>query len=88
MSAARLPATRGTVPRMRGCHAIVGPLQSAHADGLRAANLRPGARQDRVLRTAARHADGTQRGPVLYSTLDTEWPAVRRTLQARLEAHA
>lgn len=54
----------------------------------RAAIARLGARQDGVLRNSARHADGTLRDTVVFSILDTEWPAVRRNLQSRLDAHA
>ncbi len=54
----------------------------------RAAIARLGARQDGVLRSSARHADGSLRDTVVFSILDTEWPAVRRNLQSRLDAHA
>ena len=54
----------------------------------RAAIARLGARQDGVLRNAKRHADGSLRDTVVFSILDTEWPAVRRHLQSRLDAHA
>ena len=53
----------------------------------RAAIARLGARQDGVLRNAKRHADGSLRDTVVFSILDTEWPAVRRQLQFRLDAH-
>lgn len=53
----------------------------------RAAIARLGARQDGVLRNAKRHADGSLRDTVVFSILDTEWPAVRKHLQSRLEAH-
>ncbi|MDH5834166.1 GNAT family N-acetyltransferase [Luteimonas kalidii] len=54
----------------------------------RAAIARLGAKQDGVLRNAKRHEDGSLRDTVVFSILDTEWPAVRRHLQARLDAHA
>ena len=53
----------------------------------RAAIARLGAKQDGVLRSAKRHADGTLRDTVVFSILDSEWPAVRRHLQFRLDAH-
>ena len=53
----------------------------------RTAIARLGARQDGVLRNAKRHADGSLRDTVVFSILDTEWPAVRRNLQSRLDAH-
>lgn len=52
----------------------------------RTAIARLGARQDGVLRNARRHADGTLRDTVVFSILDTEWPAVRSNLQARLDS--
>ncbi|TYT25017.1 GNAT family N-acetyltransferase [Luteimonas viscosa] len=54
----------------------------------RAAIARLGAKQDGVLRNAKRHADGSLRDTVVFSILDTEWPAVRRHLRFRLESHA
>lgn len=53
----------------------------------RAAIARLGAKQDGVLRGHKRHADGSVRDTVIFSILDSEWPAVRRHLQFRLEAH-
>ena len=52
----------------------------------RAAIARLGAKQDGVLRNAKRHADGSLRDTVVFSILDTEWPAVRGNLQHRLES--
>ena len=52
----------------------------------RAAIARLGAKQDGVLRNAKRHADGSLRDTVVFSILDTEWPAVRSNLQYRLES--
>jgi len=53
----------------------------------RTAIARLGAKQDGVLRGHKRHADGSVRDTVIFSILDSEWPAVRRHLQFRLEAH-
>ena len=54
----------------------------------RTAIARLGAKQDGVLRNNKRHADGSPRDTVVFSIIDTEWPAVKRHLQAKLEAHA
>ena len=54
----------------------------------RTAIARLGAKQDGVLRSHLRHADGTLRDTVVFSIVREEWPAVRRHLQAKLEAHA
>ena len=54
----------------------------------RAAIARLGAKQDGVLRNHLRHADGSVRDTVVFSIVQEEWPAVRRHLQAKLEAHA
>jgi N-acetyltransferase len=51
----------------------------------RAAIERLGAKQDGVLRNHTKMPDGTLRDTVVYSVLDSEWPIVRRGLQARLE---
>jgi RimJ/RimL family protein N-acetyltransferase len=50
----------------------------------RAAIARLGARQDGVLRSHKRHADGSVRDTVAFSILASEWPAVERHLRARL----
>ena len=60
---------------------------SWHNHASRAAIARLGAKQDGVLRNAKRHADGSLRDTVVFSILDSEWPAVQRNLQFRLEAH-
>lgn len=52
----------------------------------RAAIERLGAKQDGVLRNHRLGPDGTLRDTVVYSILPHEWPAVRRGLEARLEA--
>jgi len=51
----------------------------------RSAIERLGAKQDGVLRNHTRMPDGTVRDTVVYSVLDTEWPIVKRGLQARLD---
>ena len=53
----------------------------------RAAIARLGARQDGVLRNHRRHADGSVRDTVVFSILDSEWPAVRSHLKAKLSAY-
>lgn len=53
----------------------------------RAAIARLGAKQDGVLRSHLRHADGSVRDTVAFSIIESEWPAVKRNLQARLERH-
>ncbi|MFP5346083.1 MAG: GNAT family N-acetyltransferase [Actinomycetes bacterium] len=50
----------------------------------RAAIARLGAKQDGVLRNHARDADGTLRDTVVFSIIQSEWPAVRRELRRRL----
>jgi RimJ/RimL family protein N-acetyltransferase len=45
---------------------------------------RLGAKQDGVLRRHTRMADGVWRDTVVYSVLDSEWPAVRNGLRFRL----
>ncbi|MCB9914687.1 MAG: GNAT family N-acetyltransferase [Planctomycetes bacterium] len=50
----------------------------------RAAIERLGAKQDGVLRQHRRDADGAFRDTVVYSILDSEWPTVRKGLQAAL----
>lgn len=54
----------------------------------RNAIARLGAKQDGVLRSHLRHADGSVRDTVVFSIIHSEWPAVRRNLQSRLERHA
>ena len=50
----------------------------------RGAIERLGAKQDGVLRNHRRQADGSLRDTVVFSILDTEWPAVRSGLRHRL----
>jgi N-acetyltransferase len=54
----------------------------------RAAIARLGAKQDGVLRNHRRMPDGTMRDTVVFSILDTEWPAVRAGLEHRLREHS
>jgi RimJ/RimL family protein N-acetyltransferase len=53
----------------------------------RAAIARLGAKQDGVLRNHQRMADGSLRDTVVFSIIESEWPAVRNELQRRLAAH-
>lgn len=53
----------------------------------RAAIARLGAKQDGVLRNHKRHADGSPRDTVVFSIIDSEWPAAKRTLQDKLAQH-
>lgn len=50
----------------------------------RTAIERLGAKQDGVLRNHRRMPDGSLRDTVVFSILDTEWPAVRAGLRSRL----
>ncbi len=54
----------------------------------RAAIARLGAKQDGVLRSHQRMADGSLRDTVVFSIVASEWPAVRNELRRRLAAHA
>ena len=53
----------------------------------RNAIARLGAKQDGILRSHRRHADGSVRDTVAFSIIDSEWPAVKRNLHYRLEQH-
>jgi N-acetyltransferase len=68
-----------------GCIAV-GFETSWFNDRSRTAIARLGAKQDGVLRSHRRHADGSVRDSVVFSVLACEWPAVRRNLQTRLAA--
>ena len=50
----------------------------------RTAIARLGAKQDGVLRGHRRHADGTVRDTVVFSIIDSEWPAVKSNLRYKL----
>jgi RimJ/RimL family protein N-acetyltransferase len=47
-----------------------------------------GAKKDGVIRHHALRRDGSVRDTVMYSILVTEWPTVKRHLEARLARHA
>ena len=51
----------------------------------RAAIARLGARQDGILRNHQRMADGSLRDTVVFSIIESEWPAIKRHLQHKLE---
>jgi len=70
-----------------GCIAI-GFETSWFNHASRAAIARLGAKQDGVLRSHKRHADGTPRDTVVFSILDSEWPAVRSHLRSLLDSHS
>lgn len=53
----------------------------------RAAITRLGAKQDGVLRNDKRHGDGSPRDTVVFSIIESEWPAVKQHLQAKLQGH-
>lgn len=53
----------------------------------RAAIARLGARQDGVLRNAARMPDGGFRDTVVFSIIASEWPAVKQHLRYELDKH-
>jgi len=55
-----------------------------HNHQSRTAIARLGAKQDGVLRNHARWRDGSLRDTVVFSVLDSEWPAVRSGLRHRL----
>jgi N-acetyltransferase len=55
-----------------------------HNTQSREAILRLGAKQDGVLRNHRRMPDGSLRDTVVYSIIDSEWPAVRSGLLHRL----
>lgn len=53
----------------------------------REAIARLGAKQDGVLRNHQRLADGSLRDTVVFSIIDSEWPAVKRNLAERMARH-
>ncbi|TFV91277.1 GNAT family protein [Blastococcus sp. CT_GayMR16] len=55
-----------------------------HNQQSRAAITRLGAKQDGVLRNHRRMPDGSLRDTVVFSIVDSEWPAVRNGLRHRL----
>ncbi len=69
-----------------GCVAVALETSSFnHAS--RTAIARLGAQQDGILRSHKRHADGSVRDTVVFSIIDSEWPAVKRNLFAKLAEH-
>lgn len=56
-----------------------------HNQTSRQAIERLGAKQDGILRSHQRLADGSLRDTVVYSIIAPEWPAVKRNLQSRLQ---
>lgn len=69
-----------------GCISVVFET-SSHNERSRAAIARLGAKQDGILRKHKRHADGSPRDTVVFSIIDSEWPQVKQSLQARLQQH-
>ncbi|MEL1264753.1 GNAT family protein [Pseudoxanthomonas putridarboris] len=69
-----------------GCISVVFET-SSHNQRSRAAIARLGARQDGVLRNHKRYADGSPRDTVVFSIIDSEWPAVKQNLLSRLAQH-
>ena len=53
----------------------------------RAAIARLGAKQDGVLRNHMLMPDGTRRDTVVFSILDSEWPAVKKNLEYQLQRY-
>lgn len=53
----------------------------------RTAIARLGAKQDGVLRNHMLMPDGTRRDTVVFSILDSEWPAVKKNLQYQLQRY-
>jgi RimJ/RimL family protein N-acetyltransferase len=54
----------------------------------RAAIARLGAKQDGVLRNHTRMPDGSLRDTVVFSIIESEWPAVRNELRRRVAGHS
>lgn len=52
----------------------------------RAAIARLGAKEDGILRNHQIGRDGIYRDTVVFSIIESEWPAVRANLSAKLEA--
>lgn len=66
-----------------GCIAV-GFKTSWFNQSSRTAIARLGAKQDGVLRSHMRHADGSIRDSVVFSIIESEWPAVKHNLQVKL----
>ena len=58
-----------------------------HNHKSRAAIARLGAKQDGVLRNHSKSADGIYRDTVVFSIINLEWPAVKRSLEFKLQSH-
>ena len=56
-----------------------------HNHASRSAIARLGAKQDGVLRNHQRSPDGSYRDTVVFSIIESEWPAVKQNLRFRLE---
>ena len=56
-----------------------------HNHKSRAAIARLGAKQDGVLRNHSRSADGIYRDTVVFSIINLEWPAVKKSLEFKLK---
>lgn len=57
-----------------------------HNHKSRAAIARLGAKQDGVLRNHTKSADGIYRDTVVFSIINLEWPAVKRSLEFKLNS--
>ncbi len=57
-----------------------------HNHKSRAAIARLGAKQDGVLRNHSKTADGVYRDTVVFSIINLEWPAVKQSLQFKLNS--
>jgi RimJ/RimL family protein N-acetyltransferase len=57
-----------------------------HNHKSRAAIARLGAKQDGVLRNHTRSADGIYRDTVVFSIINLEWPAVKQSLESKLNS--
>jgi RimJ/RimL family protein N-acetyltransferase len=57
-----------------------------HNHTSRAAIARLGAKQDGVLRNHTRSADGVYRDTVVFSIINLEWPAVKKSLEFKLNS--
>lgn len=55
-----------------------------HNHKSRTAIARLGAKQDGILRNHTRSADGVYRDTVVFSIINSEWPAVRQSLQFKM----
>jgi RimJ/RimL family protein N-acetyltransferase len=58
-----------------------------HNHASRNATLRLGAKQDGVLRNHRIDTEGIMRDTVIFSIIDTEWPAVKKNLKYKMKIH-